>query len=409
MIEVLSKAVVNSKVPTNLSPEAMAARQRYMEASSIEEQIKGLREYIALVPKHKGTENLLYNLKKRLSKLQYEHEKKLEKVKKGRSTSVSPFSIKKEGAGQFVIIGVSNSGKSSLLNALTNVETEIADYNFTTQLPVIGMMEYEDILIQLIELPAIFEHMNVKGGNGRQILSAIRNADAIIILVDLSIDPMAQMDLIISELESANIRLNIPKLPVTIKKTGQGGIVIVFQGKRMGEDSRKEIVNLLLDRKIHNAIVKIKDNCILSDVIDALNYNIENKRAIIVANKGDVEGSKEQYRALVKPFFKQFQILPISTLKGLGILNLKQEIYKGLDVIRVYTKEPGKEHSPKPIVFPRGAVIEDVAKRLHDKFLKNFKFARISRQDPLDKKTISKKQVGINYELQDRDIIQFYT
>ncbi|NVM54192.1 MAG: 50S ribosome-binding GTPase, partial [Candidatus Helarchaeota archaeon] len=316
------------------------------------------------------------------------------------------FSIKKEGAGQIAIVGVTNSGKSSLIKILTNVDTEIAGYPFTTQLPVVGMMPYEDLLIQLIELPAIFEHMNVKGGNGRQILSAIRNADAIILIVDISIDPLPQMNLILSELESANIRLNMRKLPVIITKTGSGGIVVIFQGKRI-DSKRKDIVDLLLDRKIHNAIVKISDNCSSYDIIDALNYNIANINAIIVANKGDLDGSKENFRTLAKHYSKQFQILPISVSKNLGILNLKQEIFKHLDVLRVYSKEPGKGVSPKPIVLPKGAIVQDVAKHLHNRFLKNFKYAKITRQPT--KSQVTKKQVGINYELQDRDIIQFYT
>ncbi len=394
-------------MPTNLSPEAVAARQRYMQASSLEEQIKTLREYIALVPKHKGTENLLYNLKKRLSKLQYELEKKLEKVKKGRSSSVSPFSIKKEGAGQIVIIGATNAGKSSLLKALTGVDVEIAAYNFTTKLPALGMMKYEDILIQMIELPAIFENMNVKQGNGRQILSAIRNSDAILILIDISIDPISQMELILRELESANIRLNMPKLPVVIEKTGSGGIVVIFHGKRI-DSNRKDIVDLLVDRKIHNAIVRITDTCTLDDVIDALNTKLISKKAIIVANKGDVEGSRHNFWILKRRYGDRFQIHPISVLKNKGITELSRKIFDLLEVIRVYTKEPGKEPSPIPIVLPKKAVVQDVAERLHNKFLENFKYAKLFRQDSKDRRKMTKKQVGINYELQDKDIIQFY-
>ncbi|HUX98314.1 MAG TPA: GTPase [Candidatus Deferrimicrobium sp.] len=392
-------------MPVNLSPEAVAARQKYMEANTLEEQITTLREYIAAVPKHKGTENLLYTLKKRLSKLQYEQDKRIEKAKKGRSTAVSPFSIKKEGAGQIVIIGMANSGKSSLLKALTTIDVEIADYPFTTQLPQIGMFKYENVLIQIIELPAIFQDMNVKEGSGRQILSAIRNADVVVILLDLSSDPLAQMELILTELASANIRLNIPKLPVNITKTGSGGIVVVFHGERI-ESNRKDIVDLLMDRKIHNAIVKISDNCRLDDVIDALNHKIANKKAIIVANKGDIEGSKENFRELAKHYAKRFQILPVSLTKNAGILLLMQELYKQLEVIRVYTKEPGKDPSPKPIVLPRGAVVEDVATRLHNKFLNNFKYAKITHSDT--NKAVTKKQVGLNYELEDGDIIQFF-
>ncbi len=379
-----------------------------MQASSLEEQIRTLREYIGLVPKHKGTENLLYNLKKRLSKLQFDLEKKLEKVKKGRAATVSPFSIKKEGAGQVVVIGITNAGRSSLLNALTNVDAEIADYDFTTQLPVIGMMAYEDILIQLIELPAIFEDMNVKGGNGRQILSAIRNSDIIIIIIDLSKNPLDQMDFIINELESANIRLNMSKLPVTITKTGQGGVVVIFQGQRI-ESNRKDIVDLLQERKIHNAVVKISDNCSKEDVLDALNSNIANKKAIIVANKGDINGSKKNFRLLTKKYSQIFPIIPVSTKKKIGFLSLHDEIFKQLDIIRVYTKEPGKDPSPTPIILDNDAVVQDLAERLHNKFLENFKYARITRSDPRNRRRSTRKQVGVNYELQDGDIVQFYT
>lgn len=395
-------------MPVNLSPEAVAAQQRYMEANSIEEQIKTLREYIAAIPKHKGTENLLYNLKKRLSKLLFEQEKRIEKAKKGRSSVISPFSIRKEGAGQVVIIGGTNSGKSSLLSTLTNVETEIADYPFTTQLPVIGMMKYEDILVQLIELPAIFEHMNVKSGNGRQILSAIRNSDAVVILIDLAQEPISQMNLILSELETANIRLNVPRMPVQITKTGQGGIVVIFQGTRI-ESNRRDIVELLKDRKIHNAVVKISDDCSREDVLDALNANIANKKAIIVANKGELKGSKKNYRLLTKNYSSIFRILGISIHKKIGYLSLSEEIFKQLEVIRIYTKEQGKDPSPKPVVLSSGSVVEDLAERLHNKFLDGFKYARIMRPNPphMEKKyTIL--QVGMNYKLEDCDIVQFY-
>jgi ribosome-interacting GTPase 1 len=254
----------------------------------------------------------------------------------------------------------------------------------------------------------MFEHMNVKGGNGRQILSAIRNSDAIIVLLDLSKDPVAQMKLIVEELESANIRLNMTKLPAIITKTGQGGIVVIFQGQRI-ESDRIDIINLLKERKIHNAVVKITDNCTNEDILDALNSNIANKKAIIVANKGEIEGSKKQFRLVTKNYAQNFPILAVSMMKKIGLLSLKSEIFKQLEVIRVYTKEPGKVSSPKPIILPRDSVVEDAAKRLHNKFLKTFKYAKISQKHPRNIKQLIKKQVGINYILQDGDIIQFYT
>jgi small GTP-binding protein len=394
-------------MPTNVSPEAMAAEQRYMEANTLEDQIKALREYIAAVPKQKGTEKLLSNLKKTLSKLEGKLEKRMEKAKLGKSAIISPFSIKKEGAGQVVIIGVTNSGKSSLMNALTNVNAEVGDYPFKTQLPVVGMIPYEDILIQLIELPAIIEGMNIKEGNGRQILSAIRNSDCVMILLDISLNPVPQLELILKELEAANIRLNMPKLPVTITKTGSAGILIVYQGPNITCD-RKTIMDLLMDRGIHNAVVKIYENCVIDDVIDALNFKIANKTAIVVANKGDIEGSKDHFQTLIYQYLDRFRIVPISTAKKIGMPELKKEIFELLGVIRVYTKEPGKEPSPKPIVLTKGSEVEDLAKRLHVKFLTNFKYARITRQKRREDSRVTKMQVGLNYELEDRDIVQFF-
>lgn len=394
-------------MPINLSPEAIAAQQRYMQASTLEDQIKALREYIAEVPKHKGTEKLLYNLKKSLSKLEYKLEKRTERAKLGKSAIVSPFSIKKEEAGQVVIVGMTNSGKSSLMNALTNVNTEVGDYPFKTQLPVVGMIPYEDILIQLIELPAIVEGMNAKEGNGRQILSAIRNSDCVIVLVDISVDPVPQMELILRELETANIRLNMPRLPVSITKTGSGGILIVYQGPNIDCD-RKTITDLLMDRRIRNGVVKIYENCVIDDVIDALNFKITNRSAIIIANKGDIEGSKDHFQTLTNLYLDRFRIVPISTAKKIGMPELKKEIFELLGVIRVYTKEPGKEPSLKPIVLTKGSEVEDLAKRLHVKFLNNFKYARITRQKRREDSRVTKMQVGLNYELEDRDIVQFF-
>jgi len=389
------------------SPEAIAAEQRYMEANTLEDQIKALREYIAEVPKQKGTEKLLSNLKKTLSKLEFKLEKRIEKAKQGKSAIISPFSIKKEGAGQAVIIGMTNSGKSSLMNALTNVNAEVGDYPFKTQLPVVGMLPYEDILIQTIELPAIVEGLNTKEGNGRQILSAIRNSDCVVALIDISMDPVVQMELILQELEVANIRLNMPKLPISITKTGSGGVLVVYQGPNIACD-RKTITDLLMDRKIRNAVVKIYENCVVDDVIDALNFKIANKTAIIVANKGDIEGSKEHFQTLTNQYLDRFRIVPISAAKNIGIPELKKEIFELLGVIRVYTKEPGKEPSPKPIVLTKGSVVEDLAKRLHVKFLTNFKYARITRQKRREDSKVTKMQVGLNYELEDRDTVQFF-
>ncbi|GAH33396.1 unnamed protein product, partial [marine sediment metagenome] len=127
------------------------------------------------------------------------------------------------------------------------------------------------------------------------------------------------------------------------------------------------------------------------------------------ANKGDLLGSKKNFKKLTKVYAENFQIIPFSTVKKIGFLSLESEIYKQLEVMRVYTKEPGKDPSPKPIILPVGAVVEELAKKLRNIFLSSFKYARIMRPHPKIPKKFTRKQVGLNYELQDRDIVQFYT
>ncbi|MFH0711208.1 MAG: GTPase [Candidatus Aenigmatarchaeota archaeon] len=155
-------------IPINAGAEYFVAEKRYLEAKSKEEKIKALEEMIKFAPKHKGGHNLLSQLKHRLKKLKKES-------KKGKSSSKQKSSIKKEGAAQVCVIGLTNSGKSTLLKALTNVDAEIADYPYTTKQPVVGMMNYGDVLIQLIEIPSTFDS---------EFTSLLQTCDEIIVLLD---------------------------------------------------------------------------------------------------------------------------------------------------------------------------------------------------------------------------------
>ncbi|HDI46640.1 MAG TPA: GTP-binding protein, partial [Candidatus Methanomethylia archaeon] len=167
-------------MPTNLPPEAKVLERRYREARTLQEKIRALEAYISAIPEHKGTEKLLRHLKRRLADLRRE----LEEQKKRRVGGGVGFAIKKEGAAQVVILGMPNSGKSTLLAALTAAKPEIADYPCTTTMPVPGMMPYEDIQIQLVEAPALMEGASEGVAWGLQVLSLARNADGLIILLD---------------------------------------------------------------------------------------------------------------------------------------------------------------------------------------------------------------------------------
>ncbi|MFA4855534.1 MAG: GTPase [archaeon] len=168
-------------MPTNVSVEYGNAKNEYDSAVSPEAKFIALQKMQSAAPSHKGGENLRRDISKKLSLLRQEIEKKkAHDSKKGGSTK--SFAVKKEGIGQIVLVGLPNSGKSTLLNLLTGVGTKVASYPFTTKEPVIGMMDYFGGMIQLVELPAIVEGSSAGKADGPQVLSIARNADAIIVV-----------------------------------------------------------------------------------------------------------------------------------------------------------------------------------------------------------------------------------
>ena len=180
-------------MPANLPPQYFEAEKRFRTAKSPDEKIEALQTMLAIMPKHKGTDKLHADLRRRIAKLTEETERRY-------ATSRSSYYIRKEGAGQVVFIGMPNSGKSQLLSALTDALPEIADYPYTTKSPTIGMMKFENVQIQLVDTPPLSIHDSRVWIN-----NLARNADLVSLIIDLSDDPATQGELILSELESMGI------------------------------------------------------------------------------------------------------------------------------------------------------------------------------------------------------------
>ncbi len=385
-------------MPVNLPPEAQAAREKYLNADTLQEKIITLQEFISLVPRHKGAENLLANLKTRLSKLKAKSEE--ERLRR-KGTGIQ-FHLRKEGDAQVVLAGLTCVGRSSLLNTLTGSRVEIGDWAFTTQKPEPGMLLYEGVRIHLVEAPAIFERSSAEG-IGIQVLSFIRNADSIALVVDLSQDVLGQMKIIEEEFELAGIRINATPPPVEVEKTGSGGIQIIG-GVNLLDGGKGEIIDLLNKKGIYNAVVKIWGPISLDQIVESIDASIVYKSAIIVATKGDMPGSAQNYEILKKNYDERFKIAPVSVLKNIGLEELKQEILTDLELIRVFTKDPEEGIAKKPIVLKKGATVGDVSRILHSSFFKNFRFAKI--WGPSVKHDGSK--VGIDHVLDDNDIVQIF-
>ncbi|KPU62999.1 GTP-binding protein [Thermococcus sp. EP1] len=385
-------------MPTNVTAEYLAAEEEYRQAKSIPEKIRALEKMYATVPKHKGTEKLRLQIKRKISELR----KELEKQQSQRKGGGYSFSVKKEGAAQIVFAGLPNVGKSSLLKALANVDIDVADYPFTTVEPIPGMMNHKDVQIQLVEVPGLIEGAALGKGMGTQLLSVIRNADAIAIVVDLSQDPMKQMEIILKEFERAGIKVNKRRPKVDIKRMPMGGIII--NGQHLIQGDVSEVMKMLREEGIHSAEITVKEPVTLEDFSDALDESLVWRKAIIIANKGDAPGSKENYEKLVKAYNDRFKIVPVSAKKKANIEVLKEELYQLADIIRVFTKSPGEDPAYPPIALKKGSTVLDVAERIHKDFAKNFKYARVWGKSA----KFPGQRVGAEHVLEDGDIVEVH-
>jgi len=300
-------------MPANLPPEYFEAEKKFKQASTMAEKLAALEDLIASVPKHKGTDKLRADLRKRASQLNKEAIA-LRRTKKGGRDSL--YNVQREGAAQVALVGFPNSGKSSILASLTNAAPVIADYPLTTLLPLSGMMPFENIQIQLVDLPAIANESTDGWVSG-----ILRNTDAFLIVLDLSDEPETQMELILEQIGRWNIH-------VTAK----------------GPEDHKGI----------------------------------RKRALIAANKSDLTGAGENFQGFRERWSGMLPLVPLSILRKENLEELKRAIYDVTGIIRIYSKPPGKEPNlTMPFTIHSGCTVMEFAEHIHKDFLSRLKFARI--------------------------------
>ena len=325
-------------MPTNLPPEALDAEKRYRAAKSVAEKTACLEEYISAIPKHKGTDKLRAALRKRLSKL-----KASSQGRKGISRRDSAFRIDKEGAGQVVVVGAANVGKSALVAALTNATPEVSESPFTTWKPTPGMMLVENVQIQLVDTPPLN-----RGFVEPELLSLIRRSDLILLVVDLQTDPVGQLEKTIAFLQEHRIA------PLRLKD-------------RYTEQRRLAFKPLL-----------------------------------VLANKSDDEDSDEDFEIFRELLEDDWPALPVSAATGRNLERLKQVVFERLEVIRVYSKPPGKEHDPSsPFVLEKGGTVEEFARKVHKDFFDKLKSARVWGSAAFDGQKVQR-----DYVLHDGDVVE---
>jgi ribosome-interacting GTPase 1 len=328
-------------MPANLPPEYFDAEKRFRQAFSPAEKVLALEELIATIPKHKGTDKLRGDLRRKLSQLRKEAET-LRRSKKGGKGDL--YVVQREGAAQIALVGFTNSGKSAILASLTKATPVIADYPVSTITPLPGMMPFEDIQIQLVDLPP----MGNESTDG-WVSGILRVADALLLVLDITDDPEIQAELLIEQLERWRIY-------VLKSQISDGGSFGVF------------------------------------------------KRALLVANKNDFPDTENNFIRLKERYGHLCPCISVSALKKKNLEELKRAILEISGIIRVYSKPPGKDPDfSRPFTIPSGSTVLDLAGFIHKDFVPNLKYARIWGSARFGGQRVEK-----NYVLKDRDIVEFH-
>ncbi|MGQ0550768.1 MAG: GTPase [Armatimonadota bacterium] len=328
-------------MPANLTPDYLAADRKFKAATTPQQRLAALEEMLSTIPKHKGTEKMQADLKRRIARLREETQRR-----KGAARSLPFYHVEREGAGQIVLVGAPNTGKSSILAALSNATPEVADYPFSTRVPISGMAAYEDVQIQLVDLPPISPETEA------WLYAIIRGADGALVVVDLAApDILESTDRLLALLAAANVDLLPAGSPA---------------GRSRGA------------REVPAAYVAAKLDA--SDAPAAL------------------EAFKEFYGG-------RLPLLPISAEQGTNLGELRRMMFDMLGVIRVYSKKPGKKPDLSvPYVVRRGTSVLEAAAVVHKDFAERLKYARVWRRGG----EIEGQMIGREHPLEDGDILELH-
>lgn len=324
---------------------------------SIDQQIAQIEEVLRKTPHHKATNGFIGAMRAKISRLK---DKQIEQGSKG-SGGGGGFAVKKQGDATVVLVGPPSAGKSTLINKLTNAESRVAPYAFTTVTVVPGMLKYKEAYIQILDIPGLIEGAKAGKGRGREILSVARGADLLLIMTD--VERVKILSEIEKELNGAGIRTNQEKPQVMIEKKTEGGLEVRSNIKQdLDKEAIKEIAR---EYGLKNGLITLKEKVTFERLFDALSGNRVYIPTLFVVNKVDTK----------KP---EGDFIGISAQEGIGIENLKESIWNKLNFVTIYLVKPDDEPSfDNPIVMKKGDSLSDVAQKIGSEFAESKKIAKI--------------------------------
>ena len=326
-------------VPANLTPQYFKAEQAYKDAETVEQKIIAVEEMLAVIPKHKGTDHMQADLKRRLSKL------RIQPKQKKAGSRPDPFHVERGGAGQALLFGAPNVGKSAIVAAVTRARVNVSEFPFATTTPVPGMTDYDGIHVQLVDLPPFTDDYMQPG-----MMGAVRGCDVLLIVVDLSAkDLLEQYEIAMGRLADRNIE-------------------------------------------------PVSEPAAFGSVPELL----PTKPSILLCNKCDLDPDGGNFEALKELSGCKLAMLPVSAKTGANLDAMAAEVVRLLDVVRVYSKLP---HKPpdlgEPFVLRRGSTVLDMARAVHRDLPETLKFARIWGSEKFDGQNVQRDHV-----LADGDVIE---
>ena len=354
------------------------------------EKIKQIEEEMKKTQIHKHTEHHIGLLKAKLARLRAELEAS---TSKGGGQA---FEIRKGGDATIVLIGLPSVGKSTILNRLTNAKSKVASYAFTTLTVVPGILRYNGADIQVLDLPGIISGASSGKGRGRRVLSVARNADMILLVLDV-FQP-GQIDVLRHELHEMGIRINQKPPDVTITKASKGGLALTTS-VQLTKLTAATVKGIAEAYGLSNGGILVRENITDDQLIDVLSGNRRYVPALIVLNKVDLVNP--QYLDAVK---KQLgtDFVPISAEKGLNMDLLADRIWETLDFIRIYLKRPdGDADLEKPLILPARSTLRDVCKKIHPRFVEGAKYALVSGTSV----KYAGQRVGLDHIPSDKDVV----
>ncbi|MBL7156112.1 MAG: 50S ribosome-binding GTPase [Candidatus Pacebacteria bacterium] len=359
-----------------------------MDNEEIEKKIKDIEQQIRKLPYHKATEHHIGKLKAKLAKLRESSFTKSSKGKSGKG-----YAVRKTGDGTVVLAGFPSVGKSTLLNKLTDADSKVAAYDFTTLDVIPGILNYKGAKIQIFDVPGLIKGASKGKGRGKEVLSVVRIADLLVLMA--SSENPNSLDLIEKELYLSGVRIDQKKPEVYIDKRLKGGIDISGNIKSL---SKKTIKSLAQEFGILNAKIVFKQDINQDEFIDVLIGNRVYVPSLNILSKIDLISEKDFKKILKKGY------ISISVKKEIGIENLKEKIFEKLDIMRIYLRKDLKSNIEKePLICKKNITVLQIANKISQELGNEIKGAKIKGPSALHLNQL----VGLNHILKDMDQVFF--